>query len=597
LALVLIIWARPWQKATPIPTDSFPLSAVASSPFLNTHSDVRYVGSAACLACHEDHAASFRGTGMGRSMAAVDPAGEPPDGIVDHALSKRRYQVCRKDGALWLREFLLTDGKADVLLEEHPAKYVVGSGANSRSYLIETDGFLVEAPLTWYASRQAWGMSPGYDKATQLGFMRSIGEGCLFCHAGQAHVADRSLNRMHITEDAIGCERCHGPGALHVERHRSAPPAGQRPTGMIDYSIVRPTRLSRELSEAVCEQCHLPAATAVPARGRKLSDFRPGLRLQDFWHVYQQGGTDGEMAVVGHVEQLHASRCYQASSSLTCLTCHNPHEEPAPEDRAAHYNAVCQSCHRPERCTVAVAVRARESPGNNCVQCHMPRGDTDIPHHTFAHHRIGIHQAKGAPGGGEPDRDAELRPFLQLFDLGELDRQRSLGLAYLALSQRETDPARTGRDQHKALELLSGVRQAGLRDPDVEAALAQLSFDLQVGDPLAHAESALAHADLAGQSRCDALLVLAREQGGEGDHEKAKAALLELTRLRRNPVDWLYLASCLKALGDERGSTEALETATRINPRLWNVHRFLAEFYRQQGDAEKATFHQRRAEP
>src|SRR5439155_25987375 len=97
----------------------------------------------------------------------------------------------------------------------------------------------------------------------------------------------QSAHRMRISEDAIGCERCHGPGALHVERRQSP----ERAAGGIDYTIVKPDNLTRGLAEAVCEQCHLPAATAVAARGRKLSDFRPGLPLQDFWHVYELGGT------------------------------------------------------------------------------------------------------------------------------------------------------------------------------------------------------------------------------------------------------------------------------------------------------------------
>ena len=117
-------------------------------------------------------------------------------------------------------------------------------------------------------------------------------------------------------------------GALHVERHT----AGERGTGDVDYTIVNPSHLSRELSEAICQQCHLPATTSVPARGRDLTDFRPGRRLEDFWHVYQVAGKNTTMKVVGHVEQLHLSRCYQESKTLTCLTCHDPHDE-EPADR------------------------------------------------------------------------------------------------------------------------------------------------------------------------------------------------------------------------------------------------------------------------
>src|SRR5579875_1057993 len=50
-----------------------------ASPFLNTRPDASYVGSAACRSCHEEQSASFRRTGMGRSMAEVQADREPPD--------------------------------------------------------------------------------------------------------------------------------------------------------------------------------------------------------------------------------------------------------------------------------------------------------------------------------------------------------------------------------------------------------------------------------------------------------------------------------------------------------------------------------------
>src|SRR5262245_11288032 len=151
-----------WWKGPP-PADPFPLTPISSSPFLNTRPDARYVGSEVCRPCHEDSHATFRLTGMGRSMAEVDPAKEPADAGFDHAPSKRRYQVSRQDGRLWHREFLLAEGAPDALLSEYPLQYVVGSGRHSLTYLVEADGFLVESPVTWYASRQAWAMSPGYN--------------------------------------------------------------------------------------------------------------------------------------------------------------------------------------------------------------------------------------------------------------------------------------------------------------------------------------------------------------------------------------------------------------------------------------------------
>src|SRR5439155_26513046 len=111
-----------------------------------------------------------------RSMAPVRLDREPADASFDHPPSKRRYQVRRKDGQLWHRELLLAEGSEEVVLSEYALKYVVGSGRHSLTYLVEADGFLVESPLTWYTSRSAWAMSPGYDRPDHAGFERATGE-------------------------------------------------------------------------------------------------------------------------------------------------------------------------------------------------------------------------------------------------------------------------------------------------------------------------------------------------------------------------------------------------------------------------------------
>jgi hypothetical protein len=165
-----------------------------------------------CQKCHSSHAESYHLTGMGRSMSAVDLEQAPPDGAFDHVPSQRRYQVVRQEGKLWHRELALAPGTEEIVLSEYPVTWVVGSGRHSLTYIAEADGFLVESPITWYAATKAWGMSPGYDRPDHLGFERAIGEGCLDCHAGRAVAVERSLHRMQIYEDAIGCERCHGPG-------------------------------------------------------------------------------------------------------------------------------------------------------------------------------------------------------------------------------------------------------------------------------------------------------------------------------------------------------------------------------------------------
>jgi hypothetical protein len=40
-----------------------------------------------------------------------------------------------------------------------------------------------------------------------------------------------------------------------------------------------------------------------------------------------------------------------------------------------------------------------------------------------------------------------------------------------------------------------------------------------------------------------------------------------------------------------------MQTAVRINPRLWEVHRLLANIYERRGNAERAAWHRQRAVP
>ncbi len=597
LLLAAALAGKSWLRRPPPPPEPapFPLPPVSSSPFLNTSPAAEYVGSEACRSCHADQGASFRSCGMGRSMAELDPAREPPDAAFDHPPSKHRYEVRRKDGRLWHRELLLGAGPPEVVLAEYPVRYVIGSGSHVRMYAVEADGFLVESPVSWYAARSAWGLSPGYDAPDQAGFARPIPEGCLYCHAGRAAAVGASMHRMHVSEPAIGCERCHGPGSLHVARHKGRGPA-DGPAGETDFTIVNPAHLSRDLAEAVCQQCHFHTRATAITRGRKESDYRPGLPLQDFRQEYSLRVPNKPMTVVGHVEQMHLSRCYQGSDNFSCLTCHDPHDPPPSQGRDAHYNRICTGCHRPEACTVDDQRRRKQSPDNDCVQCHMPRSPTEVPHVAFTHHRVGIHDRSPEAPAAEPGQE-ELQSLLDLSRLSPVDRKRSLGLAYLDQATRPENPWDAPRYRQRAWGLLSEAREAGLRDTTLDASLARVRSELGQADVLADVERALDHPDLAGQDRCIMLYLRAYGRVKDGRPEEALADLRELTDLRRHPADWLLRADCERALGRPDAAAEALATAARINPRLWEVHRDLADYYARHGDAERAAWHRRRAVP
>src|SRR5262249_51766454 len=158
------------------------------------------------------------------------------------------------------------------------------------------------------------------------------------------------------------------------------------------------------------------------------------------------------------------------SKTFSCLTCHDPHGEPAPQERVAYYKAICLDCHGPARCKVDPVQLHKESPDNNCVQCHMPRSPVDVPHLAFTHHRVGIHR-KPPADATSAKHSAELRPFLDFPELSAADRQFSLGEGYRLLSLRDPEASRREQARRRGLDLLSAASAAGLRDARLNASL------------------------------------------------------------------------------------------------------------------------------
>jgi predicted CXXCH cytochrome family protein len=494
---------------------------------------------------------------MGVSMAEVRPATESAPASFEHAKSDRVFSVVSRDGKVWHRE---TQASDRAILGEYAARYAVGSGRHAKTYLCEADGFLVESPVTWYATG-GWGMSPGYDTPNHFGFGRGIGLNCLYCHAGRAEEVGGSPHKMNILEAAIGCERCHGPGSLHTARHRE----GQA-KGAPDHTIVNPARLPRNLAEAVCQQCHFHATSMVPVRGRRLEDFRPGLPMEDFRQEYVLKSDDKGMRVVGHVEQMHLSRCYTASGTMTCTTCHDPHGTPTAERRVEYYRNACLTCHAPAACKVPEPKRRADAPGDDCARCHMPKSPTDVQHVAFTHHRVGVHKKDAAAPAPVPT-ELELRLWQENPRLSELDKKRGAALAYRYLVAAATTPDQARACAQRSEALLSEVRAAGLPDPVVETELALAR--MHANQPaLSLAALALSRPDVRPGDRGTALFVTGVERFRRGDLQTARSTFAELVTLRREADDWLFLAECEERLGNRANAANAAKQAGTIKTGL-----------------------------
>ncbi len=337
---------------------------------------------------------------LGRGPTAVDHAAGANNPLTASGYNLR---VERKGEEVWHRVSVAADEHSPVY--SVTADLAIGSGTHGRSYLTVDRGAVWQSPISWFGQTQRWDVSPGFDLGKEI--RRPILARCLHCHTDRAEPIPDSLNRYRepllAVQTSIGCERCHGPGELHVSE-RSATDAP-----LPDYSIVNPARLSAELKADVCRQCHLQGIAQVARRGREPTEYRPGLPWEQFMSTFLLHPDLTEYRKsVGQVEQLETSRCFTASGGqLSCTSCHNPHAKPSAAETAVYFRNKCLSCHQSRVCSLPVPKRQEKN--DNCVSCHMPaRDSSNVTHVAVTDHRImkrpdeGNPRAKVLPQGQMP---------------------------------------------------------------------------------------------------------------------------------------------------------------------------------------------------
>lgn len=575
-------------SATHKPDDS-PAQTTAAALSVPDHPQPTqgYIGSQRCRECHQQQSQAFQPSAHHHALATLESELEPPDGEFLHARSGRHYRVYRRDGELRHREWLGDEDSESSIVADYAVQFRVGSGHHSRTYLAEIDGFLVESPITWYTSRQSWGLSPGYDIAHPASFERAADLGCLNCHVSRAETLDGTYHRINFLELGIGCERCHGPGADHVRVHQlHADPA---PDGA--EQIVHPGKIPRTLTESICAQCHLRGDATVFHPGESAETFRPGQSLSSVRIDFQAVTGDNEMTVVGHMEQMWRSRCYQGSTQLTCISCHEIHG-PHTADPAATRELSrkqCFQCHTNSSCGLPTDAPQRQERNDDCLHCHMPQTTTDIPHLAFTHHRIAVHQE--TPNAPQTSEKVQLVPIGDVTQVPSRWQERARGLALLEYAQKQSDPNLRRALATEGYELLAKLVQRGGADGDMLASVAQGLWEQSPAECIPIALDALNRPETTAGLRANMALLLADSYLTLNRHTDAQSWADHLIHLRRHSSDWELKAATetdsIAALAD-------LKRAVDIQPFRPDLQRILSEMLAAQGQTAEAQQARRR---
>jgi tetratricopeptide (TPR) repeat protein len=430
-------------------------------------------GSEACSSCHSEIYKSYSKTVMAKA------SGLAADGVITGEFNDKtsgvRYRVYKQDEHVWMsyeRASEKFSGQDELL-------YFIGSGRKGRSYLFSVQGFLFETPINWYSQEGRWGMTPAYAEAQQIPMNLPELVDCMNCHSGglEAPVAgtNNKFSGPPFRHGGITCERCHGVGDGHGESKGSSSvnssSMNSSNTNSGNYSssdvsaIVNPAKLPADRRDAICMECHFEGAVAVQQPGKELYRFQPGEKLADYIHYFLLSGNEPLKAeALSQFEALSLSACKRKSGDkMWCGSCHDPHAEPAAEQKAAYYRGKCLACH-------GEAFAAKHHPDKpDCTKCHMPAlPSKDVAHTEGTDHRIMRYpntppvpqlEVRGTPG-------APLVPFPK--SEAGLATTRDFALAFETLAQRNVADV-----PQKAEEYL---RKAVTERPEDAVLLAALGF-------------------------------------------------------------------------------------------------------------------------
>jgi predicted CXXCH cytochrome family protein len=405
---------------------------------------------AVCAKCHQNIFNRYARTPMANASGLAMDHAIP--GVVDQGAAGVRYSVSFDGGELWLT---YRSSAGEATSGKRRLEYFLGSGHLGVTYMYVINGYLLESPIAYYSNLNAYDVKPGLEHSQTMAPALPMSSQCMRCHMSEVQTADKgTMNHyqgLPFLHGGITCESCHGDTRDHVLH----PGATQ---------VVDPAKLDADRRDSICMSCHLEGDTSVERRGKSLADYKPGDRIEDFVSYFTYSGENFSNRGVSEVEELSTSKCKLASGDrMSCMTCHDPHAGPAPEERTSYYRAKCLTCH------TQTGFATAHYPGTrDCTHCHMPSGNAqNIRHVAWTDHRIrrAANQVELAALTAPSSQPAQLVPLP-----GEKPSARDQALAYYNLVVE-------GKSNYaqEARRALLDLDSAEADDPSVFAALGYLN--------------------------------------------------------------------------------------------------------------------------
>lgn len=310
----------------------------------NDHTD-GIIGTARCIDCHAEKGTEYLTSGHSNTFRAAHevPFADRMDGLTFHdPVRDVDFHYTVSSEGIDVRLPTMFGDKP------FPLDFAFGSGQHAVTFLSlmpDQDGRTlgVEHRMSWYGHDDSPGLTPTttqqHPHVDAEFFGRLVRDdqltACIGCHTTSFEI---SSNQLHNLRPNVGCENCHGQGAAHVKAVES---------GDSDLAIGFGESVRRTGDEIkVCAKCHRSPDIVPP----------------------DQLFADNAFLVRFQPIGLTQSKCFlESGGSLTCSTCHNPHEHASLRPRSRHIQ-TCISCHKDQENHSVCPVSATEK----CISCHMP---------------------------------------------------------------------------------------------------------------------------------------------------------------------------------------------------------------------------------
>jgi predicted CXXCH cytochrome family protein len=347
--------------------------------------ELAYVGTTACAACHQD---AYRNWLQSDHRHAMEKAGSQSvlgnfnDASFDYSGTTSRF--FKRDGKYYVET---DNAKGDP--QSFQVAYTFGHYPLQQYLIAFPDGRLQALSISWDSRPAAQGGQRWFhlypdqkithdDPLHWTGAFQNWNSRCASCHSTRlvknySPRTDRYDTRWQ--EINVGCEACHGPGSHHVAwangKHSLSnkgltthlarlwePHDGRRPIPQMTD-----TPLSGQLQ--VCAGCH----------SRRSELRQPGAAGNFFDNYSISPLLDGRYFADGQMlEEVYVTGSFLQSrmhaNHVSCTNCHDPHTGKL---RLAG-NSLCLQCHQAQAYqTEAHFFHKPDSPGAQCVNCHMPQ--------------------------------------------------------------------------------------------------------------------------------------------------------------------------------------------------------------------------------